>query len=427
MNLAAYRPSIWLHKTRPLFSIWSGQFLVPVFWNDLWLFMMVWLVSVSLHRSFAFQPFMNGILHLFLYTGSGVISIRFSRFRLPLTDFLLIFQFYVWLLIVPAIIPDFSVPACLSSALTIHRFSVSVWTVYSFTERLASDEVCLFVFVWFSDFFDKLHCSPEPTWSMALAQSVVLKLRVFLFSFQISFDLWIFLFLSNDCIHSVPIFRYVGWIHSFSARLMNQRLAFMVSGFRSDPSSIHVFRFDLISHFFACECLCLNLMIVSFHFCFQFWTSISDSSDLCNHYRMFSLLYPRTQVLFETFVIGNVLFWLLVKACGSFVSLPAFSIFDFFTPNLVELQFAFPVSWTPSWHRSCFLLDRSGNHFSVLDLHLVFWFLGIKACLDSLVTGCLGASSRRSFRMILTSLLTPDLISCSPLSLWRLSVFLLCL
>jgi len=88
--------------------------------------MMVWLVSVSLHRSFAFQPFMNGILHLFLYTGSGVISIRFSRFRLPLTDFLLIFQFYVWLLIVPAIIPDFSVPACLSSALTIHRFSVSV-------------------------------------------------------------------------------------------------------------------------------------------------------------------------------------------------------------------------------------------------------------------------------------------------------------
>ncbi len=171
---------------------------------------------------------------------------------------------------------------------------------------------------------------------------------------------------------------------------MNQRLAFMVSGFRSDPSSIHVFRFDLISHFFACECLCLNLMIVSFHFCFQFWTSISDSSDFCNHYRMFSLLYPRTEGMFATFVIGNVLFWFVAKACDSFVSLPAFC------PPSISLHRSwwnsnslFLCHGHLSWHQSCFLLDRSGNSFSVLDLHLVFDSLESKPVWIPLLQGAL--------------------------------------
>ena len=120
----------------------------------------LFLHPVSLHRTPAsFQSFY----------GPGFLCLAFSIWFSFMSGCLLCLP-------APLIL---QVPACLSSALTIHRF----WTLYEpsipLLNWLSSDEVVNLGFQFSCPVvFDKLHCSPEPTWSMALAQSVVLKLRV---------------------------------------------------------------------------------------------------------------------------------------------------------------------------------------------------------------------------------------------------------
>lgn len=71
--------------------------------------------------------------------------------------------------------------------------------------------------------FDKLHCSPEPTWSMALAQSVVLKLRVHFVgydpftNYESVFGYSLVCLLFNASIHCVTMRNE--WIHPDSSYL----------------------------------------------------------------------------------------------------------------------------------------------------------------------------------------------------------------
>lgn len=137
---------------------------------------------------------------------------------------------------------------------------------------------------------------------------------------------------------------------SILTRLIDQRFAFMVSGFRSDPSSILVFRFDLISHFFACECLCLNLCCLLFELS---WCLNSLSIQYLIWqvgffwffsiiFRMFSLLYRQKHFYFECkYMLKKGRFLVFGKGSAIDIDLSAFPIFDFFTSIGVE----FPNSW----------------------------------------------------------------------------------